>query len=119
MTPCELVAGMHQAEHTCWREHWPVITPGVVVPGLYAKAPISFSGRHDAVPSCLSVGAAWLTSRTIVDRMTLGIDVACWAAHQASLADGSVRFTWRGGGSARPWLTWSGGCGSRSLMEPC
>jgi len=54
--------------------------------------------------------------RTIVDRMTLGIDVACRAAHQASLADGSGRFAWRGGGSARPWLTWSG-CGSRSLME--
>jgi hypothetical protein len=31
-----------------------------------------------------------------VDRMTLGIDVACRAAHQASLADGSGRFAWRG-----------------------
>jgi hypothetical protein len=54
--------------------------------------------------------------RTIVDRMTLGIDVACRAAHQASLADGSRRFVWSGQRSARPWLTWSG-CGSRSLME--
>lgn len=42
-----------------------------------------------------------------MDRMTLGIDVACRAAHQASLADGSGRFAWCGGGSARPWLTWS------------
>jgi hypothetical protein len=68
---------MHQAERTCWRERWPVITPGVAVPGLDVKAPISIFGRHGAVPSCLTVGAAWLTSRTIVDWMTLGIDVAC------------------------------------------
>ena len=35
--------------------------------------------------------------RTIVDPMTLGIDVACRAAHQASLADGSGggRLAWR------------------------
>jgi hypothetical protein len=32
---------MHQAERTCWREHWPVITPGIAVSGLYAKVPIS------------------------------------------------------------------------------
>lgn len=82
MTPRELAAGMHQGERTCGREHWPVITPGVAVPGLYAKPPISISGRLGAVPSCLPVGAAWLMSRTIVDRMTLGIDVACRAAHQ-------------------------------------
>jgi hypothetical protein len=95
-----------------------VITPGVAVPGLYAKAPISILGRHGPVPSCLTVGAAWLTSRTIVDRMTLGIDVACWAAHQASLADGSGQFAlawWRF--RATVSLTWSGGCGSRSLTE--
>jgi hypothetical protein len=38
--------------------------------------------------------------RTIVDPMTLGIDVACRAAHQASLSDGSGGFAWRGRGSA-------------------
>src|SRR5437763_14208644 len=32
----------------------------------------------------------------LVDQMTLGIDVACRAAHQASLADGSGRFAWTG-----------------------
>jgi transposase len=32
----------------------------------------------------------------LVDQMTLGIDVACRAAHQASLADGSGRFAWSG-----------------------
>jgi hypothetical protein len=40
---------MHQGERTCGRGHWPVTTPGVAVPGLYAKAPISISGRLGAV----------------------------------------------------------------------
>jgi transposase len=31
-----------------------------------------------------------------VEQMTLGIDVACRAAHQGSLADGSGRFAWSG-----------------------
>jgi hypothetical protein len=31
-----------------------------------------------------------------VDRMTLGIDVACRAAHQASLADERGKFAWTG-----------------------
>lgn len=31
-----------------------------------------------------------------MERMTVGIDVACRAAHQASLADASGRFTWSG-----------------------
>ena len=34
ITPRELAAGMHQAERTCWREHWSVITPASPVPGL-------------------------------------------------------------------------------------
>jgi len=56
MTPRELAAGMHQGERTCGREHWPVTRPGVAVPGLYAKAPISISGRLGAVsPAYLSV----------------------------------------------------------------
>jgi hypothetical protein len=31
-----------------------------------------------------------------VDQMTLGIDVACRAAHQASLADERGKFAWSG-----------------------
>jgi transposase len=31
-----------------------------------------------------------------VQELTLGIDVACRAAHQASLADSAGRFTWSG-----------------------
>ena len=37
-----------------------------------------------------------LTRRSIVEQMTLGIDVACRAAHQASLADEAGRFAWIG-----------------------
>jgi hypothetical protein len=50
MTPRELAAGMHQADRICWCQHWPVITPGVAVAGLYAKAPISIPGRLGAAP---------------------------------------------------------------------
>jgi hypothetical protein len=32
----------------------------------------------------------------LVEQMTLGIDVACRAAHQASLADAAGRFAWSG-----------------------
>ena len=39
-----------------------------------------------------------------MDRMTLGIDVACRAAHHASLADGSGRFAWARYGARRPRL---------------
>ena len=31
-----------------------------------------------------------------MEQLTLGIDVACRAAHQASLADEAGRFTWSG-----------------------
>jgi hypothetical protein len=31
-----------------------------------------------------------------MDKMTLGVDVACRAAHQASLADGQGNFVWSG-----------------------
>jgi hypothetical protein len=43
-------------------------------------------------------------------RMTLGIDVACRAAHQASLADEAGRLPGAGGGSAPARPIWSG-CG--------
>jgi hypothetical protein len=87
---------MHQAERSCWRGHWPVITPGIAVSGLYAKAPISIPAAWARRPPAYLSGAAWLMRRTIVDRMPLGIDVACRAAHQASLADGRGRFAWSG-----------------------
>jgi hypothetical protein len=62
--------------------------------------------------------------RTIVDPMTLGIDVACRAAHQASLADGSGGFAWRGGGSATMadlewlWQSIADGVALTVVMEP-
>lgn len=60
-----------------------------------------------------------------MDRMTLGIDVACRAAHQASLADGSGRFAWSGrrfrtsvADLERLWQSIPAGTAVTVVMEP-
>ena len=60
-----------------------------------------------------------------MDRMTLGIDVACRAAHQASLADGSGRFAWSGrrfrttvADLERLWQSIPDGVALTVVMEP-
>ena len=50
--------------------------------------------------------------------MTLGIDVACRAAHQASLADESGRFAWSGPRFRMLAQLTCDSCGSRSRPEP-
>jgi transposase len=60
-----------------------------------------------------------------VDQMTLGIDVACRAAHQASLADASGKFAWSGrrfrttaADLERLWESLPAGTGLTVVMEP-
>jgi transposase len=48
------------------------------------------------VPSLLIARSFGTTRRTRVEKMTLGIDVACRAAHQVSLADCQGNFVWSG-----------------------
>jgi Transposase len=74
---------------------------------------------------CHHVRALASDEEEFVDQMTLGIDVACRAAHQASLADERGRFTWTGRRfrttAADLELLWAqvpAGAAVRVVMEP-
>jgi transposase len=71
-------------------------------------------------------GRHWLTSKEEhVQELTLGIDVACRAAHQASLADETGRFAWTGrrfrtttADLGRLWESIPPGAAVTVVMEP-
>jgi hypothetical protein len=48
------------------------------------------------VPSLLVARSFKHVEEETMENMTLGVDVACRAAHQASLADGRGNFVWSG-----------------------
>jgi transposase len=66
-----------------------------------------------------------ISKEELVDQMTLGIDVACRAAHQASLADASGKLAWSGrrfrttvADLERLWSSLPAGAAVTVVMEP-